>query len=487
MSEKDAIYQVVMPRLGLTMTEGKIIEWVKADGEWVQKGETLFIIENEKSTVEIEAPADGYLKISTAVNVTVPVLTPVGTLSSGTVSGHHTAQQMDGPHDAAAFKLLPETSPRVPDVPHASSVGTLSSGTVSGHHAAQQMEEPRDAAAFRLLPETLAQGPDVSPILPVFRASPKARALARKLNVSLEGISGTGLRGMVVAEDVQRVAAKPTAKASPVAQRVAEAAGLDLASVAGSGTGGRIMRGDVEKALRQSQPVEPHRDTAPLPLSGLRGIIAERLSQSWRERPQVTLTTEADATNLVAARQQLNAELASTGEKISYNALLIKLVAQALREQPNLNAQLTANGLQTMPEINLGLAVDTERGLLVPVVRGVPAKSLRQVNAEINALAERAIKGRSLPDELTGGTFTVTNLGVYDIDAFTPLINPPECAILGVGRIVSKPVGLNGQIVLREMLALSLSFDHRLVDGAPAAKFLQRVKQLIERPLALAL
>lgn len=299
---------------------------------------------------------------------------------------------------------------------------------------------------------------------------------------------------MIVTDDIQRAAARPTVKASPVAQRVAEATGLDLASVAGSGAGGRIMRGDVEKALHKQPPVEPvvefiekRQDNTPLPLTGLRGIIAERLTQSWRERPQVTLTTEADATNLVAARQQLNAELASRGEKISYNALLIKLVAQALHEQPNINVQLAASGLQTMPEINIGLAVDTERGLLVPVVHGALEKSLRQVNEEILTLADRAIRSRSLPDDLSGGTFSITNLGTYEIDAFTPLINPPECAILGVGRIISKPVGLNGQIVLREMMALSLSFDHRLVDGAPAAKFLQRVKQLIERPFALVL
>lgn len=445
MSEKDSVYQVVMPRLGLTMTEGKIIEWVKADGDWAQKGETLFVIENEKSTVEIEAPADGYLKILIPVDVTVPVLSPVGTLSGGTVSGHHAVSGGEG-KSAAPVATADSSAPKL-NLPEA---------------------------------ETGV------------RASPKARTLARQLNIPLEGISGTGIRNMVVAEDVQR-AAKTTVKVSPVAQRVAKEAGVDLASVAGSGAGGRIMRGDVERRLsslsRQEQQslVEQRRDTAPLPLSGLRGIIAERLSQSWRERPQVTLTTDADATNLVAARQQLNTELAAQNEKISYNALLIKLVAQALHEQPNINVQLTASGLQTMSEINIGLAVDTERGLLVPVIRGALKKSLRQVNAEILALADRAIKGRSQPDDLSGGTFSVTNLGAYEIDAFTPLVNPPECAILGVGRIVSKPVGLNGQVVLRDMLALSLSFDHRLVDGAPAAKFLQRVKRLIERPFALVL
>ncbi|MCA2002923.1 MAG: 2-oxo acid dehydrogenase subunit E2, partial [Chloroflexi bacterium] len=372
------------------------------------------------------------LKILTPVNVTVPVLSPVGTLSGGTVSGHHAVSSGE-----ESAKPAPTA-----DSPHPG------------------LTPPKTDSAVR--------------------ASPKARALARKLNVALEGINGTGIRNMVVAEDVQRLAAKPAVKASPVAQRVAEKTGVDLASVAGSGSGGRIMRADVERALQKQQ-------VAPLPLSGLRGIIAERLSQSWRERPQVTLITDADATNLVAARQQLNAELAAQGEKISYNALLIKLVAQALHEQPNVNVQLTASGLQTMSEINIGLAVDTERGLLVPVIRGALQKSLRQVNAEILALADRAIKGRSLPDDLSGGTFSVTNLGAYEIDAFTPLINPPECAILGVGRIVSKPVGLNGQVVLRDTLALSLSFDHRLIDGAPAARFLQRVKQLIERPFALAL
>lgn len=458
------------------MTEAKIVEWLKAEGEWVEKNSPLFIIENEKSTVEIEAPTNGYLRILTPINTTVPVLAVVGLLSGAdAVSEHHAGRLLPG-------GLLP----------------------------AQQMDGPRDAAPYLTLASPTLRSLATSPASVIVRASPKARLLARKLAVPLDGLNGSGLRGMIVAEDVQRAAARPTVKASPVAQRMAAQAGLDVMTIPGSGLQGRVMRQDVERAIHTARSAQPQLNEKPLPiptdqsgmfstpeqaplprcsvpkLSGLRAIIADRLSKSWHERPQVTLTTEADATNLVAARQQLNEELAPAGEKISYNALLIKLTAQALHEQPNINVQLTEDGLQTMP-IHIGLAVDSERGLLVPVVRGALHKSLRQVNQEINLLAERALKGRSLPDDLTGGSFTITNLGVYEIDAFTPIINPPESAILGVGRIVSKPVGLNGQIVLREMISLSLSFDHRLIDGAPAARFLQRVKQLVERPFTLAL
>jgi len=259
---------------------------------------------------------------------------------------------------------------------------------------------------------------------------------------------------------------------------------MSLNGISGSGVNGRIMRQDVQEAVAASQPKTAGQ---PQPLSGLRAVIAERLGRSWMERPQVTLTTEADASNLVAARNELNAELASTGEKISYNTLFLALAAQALQEQPNLNVQLTENGLTQLTEVNIGCAVDTERGLLVPVVRNAAGKGLRNLNRELEAVVGRALTGRSLPDDLTGGTFTITNLGAYEVDAFTPLINPPECAILGIGRINAKPVGVNGQIVLREMVALSLSFDHRLVDGAPAARFLQRIKQLVERPFTLAL
>jgi pyruvate dehydrogenase E2 component (dihydrolipoamide acetyltransferase) len=455
-SEIQSGFQVVMPKLGLTMTEATLIEWLKADGEPVEKGEPLFVLESEKSALEIEAPASGTLRILVPAGETVAVHTPIATLVGARRAGAPPAAP------SAVQEPLPGVQP-----------------VVGG---------------------TSAQRPTSSPRSPI-AASPKARALARRLGVSLAGITGTGPRGMVVVADVElagavREAAAEAVKASPVARRLADQTGVDLAAVSGSGPSGRIMRQDVAMASiagaqtprPEPEPAAPAEVEALPPgiqaLTGLRGIIAERLSASWRERPHVTLITEADATNLVSARQQLTTEL---GQKVAYDALLVALVARALSEHPHVNVRLTEQGIEELTQINVGVAVDTERGLLVPVVHDAAAKSLVEIQQALAELVERALTGRSVPDDLSGGTFTITNLGMFGIDAFTPIINPPESAILGVGRIVNKPVGIEGQIVLRDMMTLSLSFDHRLIDGAPAARFLQRVKQLVERPFALVL
>jgi len=441
MSEPETEFTVVIPKLGLTMTEATILEWHKREGEAVQKGEVLFTLENEKSTLEIEAPASGILHILAQAGETVPVLGAIGRLVSTEAGG----QPSEAPPAPAAAGASPAAGP------------------------------------WAVTPARPAPAPAAAASGGPLRASPKARALARQRGVSLASVAGTGPRGMIIAEDVP--AAPAPLRASPVARKMAAEASLDLTAVPGTGPRGMVMRRDIERALTEPAPAAVAAPPAkPLPLTGLRGIIAERLSAGWRERPQVTLTTDADATNLVSARQQM---LAETGEKIAYDAFLVKCVARALTEHPALNARLGPSGIELLAEINVGVAVDTDRGLLVPVVRDAPRLSLRQVQAQLQTLADRARAGRSLPDDLAGGTFTVTNLGMYEIDAFTPIINPPECAILGVGRIVARPVGLNGQVVLRDMLTLSLSFDHRLVDGGPAARFLQRVKQWIERPFAL--
>jgi pyruvate dehydrogenase E2 component (dihydrolipoamide acetyltransferase) len=204
---------------------------------------------------------------------------------------------------------------------------------------------------------------------------------------------------------------------------------------------------------------------------------------SVHQTAAVTLTTEVDASHLVAMRTQLNEGLAERlGFRIAYHDILIYIAARALREFPYLNARQEGEAIRRLPNVHMGLAVDTERGLLVPVLREADRKSIVQIARETREKIERALAGRSLPDELSGGTFTLTNLGMYGIDAFTPIINPPELAILGIGRIEQKPAAYQGSVQLRHRMALSLSFDHRLVDGGPAARFLRRVTELIEKP-----
>jgi pyruvate dehydrogenase E2 component (dihydrolipoamide acetyltransferase) len=259
---------------------------------------------------------------------------------------------------------------------------------------------------------------------------------------------------------------------------MAEATGVDPADLASAQPGGRVTSADIQAAAAPPIP--------PTPMSGVRRLIAARLTESARTVAPVTLTTEADATRLVALREEVRADLDDGGGPVpTYNDLLIRLTAVALSEHPALNASLDGEALVQHAAVHIGLAVDAERGLLVPVVRDADRKSVRQIAAESARLVAAARDGGIAPDDLRGGTFTLTNLGRYEIDAFTPIVNLPECAILGVGRIVARPVVVDAAteaIAVRKLMALSLTFDHRLVDGAPAARFLQRVKRLIERP-----
>lgn len=448
--------QIIMPKLGLTMTHGTITEWLKAPGDAIKAEEALCAYETEKVTLELVAPEDGVLvEILAQVGATVPAGAPV--------------------------------------------------------------------CEFRGHGERIEPVSQAVPQHGLVVATPKARSLARERGVDLAALTGSGPEGRVQASDV--LAARPVApapisapadaavKATPLARKMAAAQGIDLAALRGSGAEGTVTREDVEQAVReqvwQAVPpagaaptaAEPSAPSVPvqawpapvaslgeqvIPHSTLRRTIAERMSQSAFTAPHVTLMTEAEATNLVSARTQLNQELPAA-DKISYNALFAALVARALCEHPALNARWEADGIHLLAEINIALAVDTERGLMTPVLRNVDRLNLPAVQAGYAALAARALAGRPLPDDFAGGTFTITNLGASEIDGFTPIINPPQAAILGVGRIVEKPVARDGAVVIRPMVTLSLSFDHRIVDGAPAGKFLQRIKQLVERPMALLL
>jgi pyruvate dehydrogenase E2 component (dihydrolipoamide acetyltransferase) len=276
---------------------------------------------------------------------------------------------------------------------------------------------------------------------------------------------------------------------------MAKEAGLDLTMVEGTGKDSRVMASDVKRALVRArttaETVEQPLSVAPVagtvgqvvPLSGVRGVIAQRMSQSAHTAAAVTTMTQADATELVRLREGLRQEWKATvGLTPSYNDLLLVVLAKALGEYPYMNAHLVDEEIRQLGEINIGLAVDTERGLIVPVLKGVQGKLLADVVRLSHTLVQRVRKGKLLPDDLRGGTFTLSNMGAFDVEASTPIINPPECAILGVGRIALRPAAFEGELCLRHTVTLSLTYDHRAIDGAPAARFLERVKKLVEQP-----
>lgn len=272
-------------------------------------------------------------------------------------------------------------------------------------------------------------------------------------------------------------------KISPRALRLAREKGVDVGCVSGSGAEGRVVEQDV---LRYIEETAKEREPQIIPMEGMRGAIAERMSESSRNAARVTIMQEVDITSLKALREKINHSFAARGKsRISYTDLLAAVVARSLKENPLLNARVSAEEIELISSVNLGIAVALDDGLIVPVVHQAHRLSLEQISEKIKLLAEKARGGGLEPAELQGGTFTISNLGMFGAEGFTPIINPPETAILGVGRIIEKPLLKEGKLERRLTMTLSLSFDHRAVDGAPAAMFLQRVKELSEEPFAL--
>jgi len=454
--ERVVATEVIMPKMGQTMEEGTILEWYRTEGQEVAKGEPLFQVESDKAVFDIESPASGTVRrLWFPAGAMVPVLTPLALIASP----EEDLSRYEPP--AAAAAEAPAPSAPGPEVSIAPSLSRLPEGRVF--------------------------------------ASPRARQLAAEKGVDIGRLTGTGPQGSIVERDVLAyLEAQP--RATPAARRMAAQAGIELAALPRTGPAGRVSRADVEAALATRAPVpeapvlEVPVPGVPvptagevMPLTGVRKLIAQRMAESAQTTARLTLTTEADVTELAGLVKRFR-ELLEGQEAIpGYNDLFLKAVARALQDHPYLNARWTEGGIELLREINIGLAVDTERGLVVPVIRDVPGKGLRDIARQRRDLTERALSGKLLPDDLTGGTFTLTNLGMFDIDAFTPLINLPQCAILGVGRIRAKPVIYQGEMCARQMMALSLTFDHRIVDGAPAARFLQQVKRLIEQPALLLL
>ncbi|TEU17822.1 MAG: 2-oxo acid dehydrogenase subunit E2 [Anaerolineales bacterium] len=460
--------EVLVPPLGQTVDTMTLVTWYKNEGERVAQGDPLFAIETDKATLDVEAPASGMLRQVTAQpGDEVKVLSAIALIAA--------------PDETVESPQRPSSPP--PVMQDASSF-------LLGREKRERDRGDKDHRIF---------------------ISPRARRLAEEHNIPLTALPATGPEGAIVERDVRAYldtqtvpstslrtgpstllpsATLETGRTSPpitpVARRMAEEAGLDWRSLTGTSPGGRITRDDVAKALEaapwaaETAPVttEINEVVEAMPLRSVRAVIAGRMARSVTTTAHVTLTAEADATALVELRHQLIQD----GVQVSYNDLFLYVLGRVLREYPQLNTSLEGDTIKVWRRIHIGLAVDTDRGLLVPVVRDIDQKGLLQLAEETQSLIERAQTGQCAPDELSGGTFTLTNLGMFGIDAFTPLINLPECAILGVGRIKRQPVMVGEEVVGRQMVWLSLTFDHRLVDGGPAARFLQRVVQLVERP-----
>jgi pyruvate dehydrogenase E2 component (dihydrolipoamide acetyltransferase) len=430
--------EVLVPPLGQTVDTVTLVTWYKQEGERVAKDEPLFAIETDKATLDVEAPASGVLqRVTVRPGEEIKVLSAIALIA--------------GPDEASA-----QSHPLTYEPP----------SPLSERDRRESNGQSRGERIF---------------------ISPRARRLAEEHGIRLTDLQATGPEGAIVERDVRAyLEAHKTPSITPVARRVAEEAGLEWRGLTGTGPGGRITRDDIEHTLEiasgSMEPGLPARDlnevAEAIPLRSVRAVIAERLLRSVTSSAQVTLTAEADATLLVELRQQF----AQDGMSVSYNDLFLYILGRALREHPRLNASLEGDTIQVWRRIHIGLAIDTERGLLVPVVRDVDQKGLLQLAQETRSFVERAQSGGCTPDELGGGTFTLTNLGMFGIDVFTPIINLPETAILGVGRIKREPVMKQDQVVGREMVWLSLTFDHRLIDGGPAARFLQRVVELVQRP-----
>ena len=457
--------EVVMPRLGWSAEEGSIVEWLKKDGEIVGVGEVICTVEGDKAINEVESLDSGILRIPPEAPE-AGVKVPVGTVLAYLVQ----------PGEPAPFEtdLTPRPSPSEMGRGAGPSPLSISDGEGRG-------VRPRSAVTISAIaPVTRRDEPPISP---------RARRIAAELGVRWSDLKGSGRSGRIVERDVQAAANLSSRPAG---------AGQGTAITEGSGKLDREEAETLAPALAQGE-TEPdgHGERGQIappeapaanaqPLTGARRIIARRMAESAHTAAPVTLTTEADATELVRLRAQMKAERAGTDEIVpGYNDLLAKVVAVTLREHPRLNASLVGETIVEHSTVNVGIAVDTERGLLVPVIHDVAAKSIDQIAVEGARLIADARSGKVSGEDLRGGTITISNLGSYEIDAFTPIVDLPECAILGVGRIVARPVVVDEaseQVAVRKMMTLSLTFDHRVVDGAPAARFLQRIKHLIEEP-----
>ncbi len=437
---------VTMPKLGMTMKEGKVSKWYKHEGDSVEKGENLFEVETEKITNKVESPETGIL-----FQVVVPegATVPVGTILAVIAQAGEQPERIEGIKAGEVVEMKAEAGK-----PQAAEAETV------------PVEKKR------------------------ILSTPSARRLAKELGVDLASVPGTGPDGKIKEADVLKFHEEgpPAPKITPLAAEIAKQEGLDIAKITGTGENGKITRQDVERALAAAKvvPQEAPSQVKVIPFEGIRKVIADNMHASLQNAAQLTTFTEVDVTEMVRFRDLVREEYKKDDSvKISYNDIIVMATARALMRHPIMNSTLVGEEILVHDTVHLGIAVALSEGLIVPKLRHAEKKNLLQIAKEIRELAQKAREGALAIEEVTDGTFTISNVSMLGMDGFTPVLNPPETGILGVGRVIEKPAVFEGEIAIRHMMTLSLTFDHRVVDGTPAMTFLNTLARYLEQPMLL--
>lgn len=451
---------VTMPKLGLTMETGKIVEWKKQEGEQVQEKEILLVVETEKITYDVESPATGILHIIAPVESEVPVTELIGVIVA----------------DKAEYDKVAATT-----AAPAATVATAPSSV------AAQPSATTPPASVRSPGERI-------------KASPLAKRLAKEKGFGLDLIPGTGPEGRIIKKDVltfePAAASAERVKISPVAKKMADEMGLDLSQIQGSGTGGKITKEDIERHLATAKPVAGQASAAAAPSSvsnegdrlvkftGMRRIIAQKMLQSKVQAAQAYMANNCDASAIQSLRKQLLPYAEKKAKvRVTITDIMMKITASAIKAHPVINTRYTEEGDLWLKDIHMGMAMAMQDGLIVPVIWNIDKKSIIEIAQDRVSLIDRGRSGKLTLDDMKGSTFTLSAMGMFGLEEFYAIVNQPENAILAVGAIIDKPWVVEGQIVIRPIINVGLTYDHRTVDGAKAGQFMQTLKLFIENPM----
>ena len=459
--------EVIMPKAGSEMEEGEIVQWFKQEGDAVTEGDVLLEIVTDKVNMEVEAEASGtLLKILANPGDVVPVVQTIAWIG--------------------------EAGESIP--------GSSETGEVKP--AETIIEKKVDYSPVKEIEKVDYSG---------LRATPAARSYALRKGIDLTKVKGTGAKGRIHKDDVLEYKLHNKVKISSLAKRIAELEGININSLKGTGPNGKIMKDDVmslisgnkkakeePKKKEEIKKAEPKKQKAPnenqwgvvetIPMSPMRKVISKRMSESYFSAPTFVVNVEVDMTELLALRKKvLDTIIAETGKKATVTDFVSLAVIKSLMKHPYVNASLSKDEKEMYLHhyVNLSIAVGMDSGLVVPVIKGADKMSLKELVVASKEITTKALEGKLKPDEMADSTFTISNLGMYGVHSFVPIINQPNTAILGVSATVQKPVVLNGEVVVRPIMMLTLTADHRVVDGLEGAKFMKTLKEAIENPISL--